>query len=62
MIKRKSQGKFYKRENFGLILGRCIRFWSGEKEEGVRGKYFGVANALRREWKELRMERLYPVQ
>ena len=34
MIKRRSQGMFYKRENIGLILGRYIRFWPREKEEG----------------------------
>lgn len=40
---------FYKRENIGPILGKCIRFWLGEKEEGVRGKYFEIANVLRLE-------------
>lgn len=47
-------GMFYKRENIALILGRegMQNFDWRKKEEGIRGKYFGITNILRLELKE----------
>lgn len=47
-------GMFYKRENIVLIFGRegMQNFDWRKKEEGIRGKYFGIINILRLELKE----------